>query len=137
MSQTPISVNYSLEEILKDINSKLDKIDNKFETKFDTLDKKFETKFDKFENKLDALDHKFETKLDALDKKFETKFDKIDERLTSVEIGQTKLTEKVEGMHERLKAVEGTQRNQVWALIVLLAGAIATAGFRTFFMGNP
>ena len=29
------------------------------------------------------------------------------------------------------------KKKQVWALIVLLAGAIATAGFRTFFIGNP
>ncbi|CCQ69340.1 hypothetical protein CWATWH0402_2579 [Crocosphaera watsonii WH 0402] len=40
-------------------------------------------------------------------------------------------------MNDRLQSVEGTQKNQVWALIVLLAGAIATAGFRTFFIGNP
>ncbi|MEA5535147.1 hypothetical protein [Crocosphaera sp. XPORK-15E] len=39
MSQTPITVTYSLEEILKEINSKLDKIDEKFEAKFDTLQK--------------------------------------------------------------------------------------------------
>ena len=39
MSQTPITVTYSLEEILKEINANLDKIDGKFEAKFDTLQK--------------------------------------------------------------------------------------------------
>jgi archaellum component FlaC len=70
-------------------------------------------------------------------KRMENKLDKIDTGLTNLEVGQAKLTEKVEGMDNRLKAVEGTQKNQVWALIVLLAGAIATAGARSFFAANP
>jgi fructose-1,6-bisphosphatase len=55
----------------------------------------------------------------------------------SHKIGQAKLTEKVEGMDKRLEKVEGTQKNQVWTLIVLLAGAIGTAAWRSFFSGNP
>ena len=100
------------------------------DTKIDALEHKIETK-------IDALDKKFEAKIDALDKKFEAKFEKVEERLNSLEIKQTKLTEKVEGMNDRLQSVKKKKKNQVWALIVLLAGAIATAGFRTFFIGNP
>ncbi|MGB5771136.1 MAG: hypothetical protein WBM32_14915 [Crocosphaera sp.] len=70
-------------------------------------------------------------------KRMEDKLDKIDTRLTNLEVGQAKLTEKVEGIDNRLRVVEGTQKNQVWALIVLLAGAIATAGARLFFTANP
>lgn len=70
-------------------------------------------------------------------KRIEDKLDKIDSRLTNLEVGQAKLTEKVEGMDNRLKVVEGTQKNQVWALIVLLGGAIVTAGARFFFTTNP
>ncbi|MDJ0660791.1 MAG: hypothetical protein QNJ42_15070 [Crocosphaera sp.] len=70
-------------------------------------------------------------------KRIEDKLDKIDSRLTNLEVGQAKLTEKVEGMDNRLKVVEGTQKNQVWALIVLLGGAIVTAGTRLFFTTNP
>ena len=70
-------------------------------------------------------------------KRIEDKLDKIDSRLTSLEVGQAKLTEKVEGMDNRLKVVEGTQKNQVWALIVLLGGAIVTAGAGFFFTTNP
>ena len=104
MSQTPIKVDYPIQELFKDINIKLDKIDEKFESKFE---------------------------------KVEVKLDKIEERLTKVEVGQAKLTEKVEGIDSRLKKVEGTQTSQVWALIVLVAGAILTTGFKTFFGGNP
>ena len=95
------------------------------------------------DTKIDALDKKFEAKIIPVHieriniEKFEAKFEKVEERLNSLEIKQTKLTVKVEGMNDRLQSVEGTQKNQVWALIVLLAGAIATAGFRTFFIGNP
>jgi hypothetical protein len=47
-------------------------------------------------------------------------------------VGQAKLTEKVEGIDNRLKSVEGTQKNQVWTLIILLASAIAVAFLTTF-----
>ncbi|MEA5509151.1 hypothetical protein VB715_05175 [Crocosphaera sp. UHCC 0190] len=51
MSQTPITVTYSLEEILKEINGKLDKIDEKFETKFE----KFEAKLDNLQKNVSDL----------------------------------------------------------------------------------
>ncbi|MGB5594648.1 MAG: hypothetical protein WBM32_03970 [Crocosphaera sp.] len=70
-------------------------------------------------------------------KKIDDKLDNLQKDMTDLKVGQAKLTEKVEGMDKRLEAVEGTQKNQVWALIVLLAGAIATAGARLFFTTNP
>lgn len=75
--------------------------------------------------------------LETILTRVEGKLDKIDERLTRLEVGQAKLTEKVEAMDDRLKAVEGTQRYQVWALITLVAGALITAGFRNLFTENP
>ena len=38
MSQTPITVDYPIAEILKEINNKLDKMDEKFESKLDDMD---------------------------------------------------------------------------------------------------
>ncbi|TRT88237.1 MAG: DUF4164 domain-containing protein [Microcystis aeruginosa Ma_AC_P_19900807_S299] len=58
-------------------------------------------------------------KIDTLQQDINQKFDKIDERLTKLEVGQ------------------GTQKNQVWTLIILLGGAIGTAAWRSFFSGNP
>ncbi|MDJ0658623.1 MAG: hypothetical protein QNJ42_03950 [Crocosphaera sp.] len=80
---------------------------------------------------------RIEDKLDSNHKEVNQKLDKMSERLTNLEVGQAKLTEKVEGMDNRLKVVEGTQKNQVWTLIVLLGGAIVTAGARFFFTTNP
>lgn len=80
---------------------------------------------------------RIEDKLDKLEDKIDQQSEKIGNRLTNLEVGQAKLTEKVEGMDNRLKVVEGTQKNQVWALIVLLGGAIVTAGARFFFTPNP
>jgi chaperonin cofactor prefoldin len=86
---------------------------------------------------LEAVLTRIEGKIDNLQKDVNQKFDKIDERLNKLEVGQAKLTEKVEGIDNRLKSVEGTQKNQVWTLIILLASAIATAGWKVFFSGNP
>ncbi|TRT93310.1 MAG: DUF4164 domain-containing protein [Microcystis sp. M_OC_Ca_00000000_C217Col] len=66
---------------------------------------------------LEAVLTRIEGKIDNLQKDVNQKFDKIDERLNKLEVGQAKLTEKVEGIDNRLKSVEGTQKNQVWTLI--------------------
>ncbi|MCA2703357.1 MAG: DUF4164 family protein, partial [Microcystis sp. M179S2] len=68
---------------------------------------------------LEAVLTRIEGKIDNLQKDVNQKFDKIDERLNKLEVGQAKLTEKVEGIDNRLKSVEGTQKNQVWTLIIL------------------
>ena len=66
-----------------------------------------------------------------------TKLDKQSEKLNTIEVQIATLTEKVDGMGKQIEKVEGTQKNQVWALIVLLGGAIVTAGARFFFTTNP
>ncbi|MDJ0845297.1 hypothetical protein [Crocosphaera sp.] len=70
-------------------------------------------------------------------KRMDDKLDSIQKDVMDLKVGVATLTEKVEGMDKRLEKVEGTQKNQVWALIILLAGAIATAGARLFFTSNP
>jgi DNA-binding response OmpR family regulator len=74
--------------------------------------------------------------LEAILTRIEGKIDKIDERLTKVEIGVATLTEKVESIDNRLRSVEGTQKNQVWTLIILLGSAIFTAAWKVFFSSN-
>ncbi len=75
--------------------------------------------------------------LEEVLKRMDDKLDTIQKDVMDLKVGVATLTEKVEGMDKRLEKVEGTQKNQVWALIVLLAGAIATAGARLFFTSNP
>jgi len=109
------TVTYSLESVLKEIKDSIKEVNQKIDTFQQDVNQKF----------------------DSLQKDFNQKFDKIDERLTKLEVGQTKLTEKVDGMDRRLEKVEGIQKNQVWTLIILLGGAIGTAAWRSFFSGNP
>ena len=113
------TVTYSLEAVLTRIEGKIDSFQKDVNQKFESLQKDVDQKFDTFQKDVNQ------------------KFDKIDERLNKLEVGQAKLTEKVEGIDNRLKSVEGTQKNQVWTLIILLASAIATAGWKVFFSGNP
>jgi chromosome segregation ATPase len=49
----------------------------------------------------------------------------IKQDVKSLEIGQAKLTERIEGMDTRLKTVEGSQKNQIWALITILGGSLS------------
>jgi hypothetical protein len=64
------------------------------------------------------------------------KIEMILDNAINLKVGQAKLMERVEGIDTRLKIIEGNHKNQVWALILLLAGALITAGFRTLFTGN-
>ena len=98
-----------------------------------TVTYSLEEMFARFEQKIDSNQKETNEKFKELNKKLET----IQKDVTDLKLGQAKLTEKVEGMDNRLKTVEGTQKSQVWALIALLAGAIITAGARLFFTANP
>ncbi len=69
-----------------------------------------------------------------------TKLDKQSEKLNTIEVNIATLNEKVDGMDKRLEKVEGTQKNQVWTLIGILATAILGLGVavaRFFFTTNP
>jgi septal ring factor EnvC (AmiA/AmiB activator) len=70
--------------------------------------------------------------LETILTRIEGKIDSLQKDVTDLKVGQAVLTGKVEGIENRLNALEGNQKYQVWALIVLLAGAIV----KTFFLSN-
>ncbi|GCL52643.1 hypothetical protein NIES3804_42370 [Microcystis aeruginosa NIES-3804] len=71
------TVTYSLEAVLREIKDSIKEVSQKV----DSLEKKIVERFDKVDEG----------------------FDKIVDRLTKLEIGQVKLTEKVEGMDKRVR----------------------------------
>jgi hypothetical protein len=70
--------------------------------------------------------------LETILTRIEGKIDSLQKDVADLKIGQAVLTGKVEGIENRLNALEGNQKYQVWALIILLAGAIV----KTFFLSN-
>ncbi len=94
MSQTPITVTYSLEEILSRIEGKIDKLD------------------EKLTDKIDKLDEKFTDQIKRLDEKFTDKIDKL-----TVEVANC--TTNINNLHKRVEKIEVTQKNQIWTLITL------------------
>jgi archaellum component FlaC len=107
MSQTPITVTYSLEEILSRIEGKIDKLDEKLTDKIDKLDEKFTNQINKLDEKIDKL---------------------------TVEVATC--TTNINNLDKRVEKLEGTQKNQIWTLITLLGGSLIAVGFRAFFMEN-
>ena len=61
--------------------------------------------------------------------RIEDKLDKQSEEIGNIKVKLTAVEIELKGVNKRLEAVEGTQKNQVWALIILLGGAIVTAGW--------
>ncbi|NCS07936.1 MAG: DUF1664 domain-containing protein [Microcystis aeruginosa G13-07] len=95
--------------------------------------KAIEIRFTAIETRFTAIEHSIveikadigEIKADIGEIKADIK--EIKQDVKSLEIGQAKLTERVEGMDNRLKIVEGSQKNQIWALITILGGSLITA----------
>jgi chromosome segregation ATPase len=88
--------------------------------------KAIETRFTAIETRFTAIENSIvEIKADIGEIKADIK--EIKQDVKSLEIGQAKLTERVEGMDNRLKIVEGSQKNQIWALITILGGSLITA----------
>ena len=110
MSESPITVTYSLEEILKDINGKLDKIDEKFEAKFD----KIEAKFDKIELRL--------TNLEVGQTKLNTEVENLKEEVRDIKNTQNSLVQEVAD----LKGV----KSLIIPIVVAVATALLTLLFR-------
>ncbi len=92
----PVTVTYSIEEILKRIENKLDKSDAKFESKFDNLSKDLNQK------------------LDTLSKD-----------VTDLKVGQAELKSEVKGLSKRLDNQEFISRGVLIALIVAILGGLA------------
>jgi chromosome segregation ATPase len=126
MNQQPVTVTYSLEEILT-------RLEQKIENRFEQLEQKMESRFEQMESRFEQLEKKMESRFEQVEKKISD----LQKDTSDIKVTLATLTEKVEGMDNRLKVVEGTQKNQVWTLIVLLTGAIATASAKLFgIIGN-
>jgi predicted nuclease with TOPRIM domain len=59
-------------------------------------------------------------------------FSKVNERLNQLEIGQARLEEKLTAVEKDIVELKGTTKNQLWSLIVLLAGTLLTIGAKVF-----
>ena len=74
--------------------------------------------------------------LNEFRKETNQRFDKIDERLTNLEIGQARLEERLTAVEKDVTELKGTTKNQLWSLIVLLAGMLLTIGAKVFIFPN-
>ncbi|MDJ0578759.1 hypothetical protein [Crocosphaera sp.] len=98
--------------------------------------KRIEDKIDSNHKEMRQEIKEVKQEIEEFKKDVNDKLDKVNERLNNLEVGLGTLTEKVEGMDKRLQNVEGTQKNQIWALIVIVASAIITGGAKLFFTPN-
>jgi predicted nucleic acid-binding Zn-ribbon protein len=102
MTQTPITVTYSLEEVLSQISQKLDRMDTKFEHKLDEIRKDMDTKFEKID----------------------TKFETLQKDIVEIKLGQVQMEEEVRGTGKRLDMQELISRSVVVGLILSLVAGI-------------
>lgn len=73
------------------------------------------------------------------------KLDNLNKEVTDLKIGQARiegdikvLDSKLTGVEKEVSELKGTTKNQLWSLIVLLAGTLLTVGAKVFiFPGNP
>lgn len=70
---------------------------------------KFNERFDKLDNQFDKIDNRFA---------------KLDERLSKLEVGQARIAEKLESQEKIVTELKTSQKNQIWALIILAFTAV-------------
>jgi chromosome segregation ATPase len=108
MTQTPITVTYSLEEVLARIEKKIDE------------------RFSEVNHKFDEVNHKFD--------EVNHKLDDLQKDVNNLKVGQARLEEKVDGLGKRLENQEFISRGVLITLIVTILGGFA----KLFgFVGNP
>ncbi|WP_013324232.1 DUF4164 family protein [Gloeothece verrucosa] len=145
MSESPVTVTYSLENILtrveekierqfEDVNRKIDKFEERIHEKIDRID-------DRLNEKIDRFDQNINEKIDKLDERLNEKIERFDQRLNNLEIGQAEikgdikaLDEKIQGLSKRLETQEWINRGLLITLIVVILGGLAL-GFR--WVSNP
>ena len=115
----PVTVTYTIEDILKKIDDKLDKME-------ETSTKRFE----KLESKLESNQKEFKQEI----KDINTKLDSIQKDVTDLKVGQAKLEEKVDGLGKRLDYQEFINRGVIIGLIVAVLGSLAKM---LGFIGTP
>ncbi|MBR8829725.1 MAG: hypothetical protein Cpurp_00810 [Chlorogloea purpurea SAG 13.99] len=112
MSQTPITVSYDIKELFINLERKIDQ-------KFERVDEKFEN----------------------LEEKIDQRFEKIESGQAEIKNQVTALTVEVEAIKKDIGEIKGSQRNQIWALITIIGGAVVTgsvvAVWRTFLISSP
>jgi chromosome segregation ATPase len=127
VTQSPVTVTYSLEEVLKEINQKLDTL------KENVSDFRTETKvaIETIKGDINSLDEKLSGQINSLDEKLSGQINSLDGKLS----GQINtLDEKVNGFGKRLDNQEIVNRGILIALVVaILGGAAKLFGF----VGNP
>jgi DNA anti-recombination protein RmuC len=129
MSQTPITVTYSLEEILT-------RLEDRMITRFSEIEQKFDRRLDeveqKFDKRLDEMEQKFDKRIDGVEQKFDKRLDEIDKKLdilqndgVDLKVGQAKIEEKVEGLAKRIDNQEFVSRGILVGLIIAILGGTA------------
>ncbi|WP_107667389.1 DUF1351 domain-containing protein [Cyanothece sp. BG0011] len=126
----PSTVTYTTAEILKRIEDKIDSNHKEIRQEIKEINQKIDSNYKEVNDKIDSNHKEIKEEIKEFQKD-------VDKRLNNLEVGQGTLTEKVESIDKRLQNVEGTQKNQIWALIVIVAGAIITSGAKLFFTANP
>lgn len=134
MNQEPVTITYSIEDILlrleRNINQRFEQLEQKFDQRFEQIDRRFEQLEQKFDKKFEQLEQKLDKKFDELVKKIE----RLQEDVNDLRAKHAGLTEKIGGLDKRIENQEFVNRGVVVGLILaFLAGLAKLFGI----IGNP
>ena len=72
---------------------------------------------------LNTINEHFD-KLDARFEKTDEKLDKITQEINQINVKLATVETKLTGLESQVRELGGTQKNQLWSLIVIVAGAL-------------
>jgi tetrahydromethanopterin S-methyltransferase subunit G len=74
-----------------------------------------------------------ETDLKDVLSKIDNRLDRIEQKLEAL----PRIEARLDGLDKRVENLEGSQRSQIWALIITVIGATITAVVKFGFFSNP
>ena len=74
-----------------------------------------------------------ETDLKDVLSKIDNRLDRIEQKLEAL----PRIEARLDGLDKRVENLEGSQRSQIWALIITVIGATVTAIIKFGFFPNP
>jgi chaperonin cofactor prefoldin len=87
---------------------------------------------DRIDKRLDRIDDRFDRIDDRFDR-IDDRFDRIEQKLEAL----PRLEARLDGLDKRVENLEGSQRSQIWALIITVIGATIAAVIKFGFFPNP
>jgi dsDNA-specific endonuclease/ATPase MutS2 len=127
MSQEPITITYSLEEVLKEIKQELNQLNQKIDNNHREVNQKIDSNHKEVNQKIDSNQKEFNQKIDSYQQEINQKLDKQSQEIVAIKAtleAQQPLIQKMPDLAEKVGELKNWRQIVIIALTAFISGAI-------------